>query len=75
MEPKIIFLKEIELVGMATKTSVNNSNTVSLWKKFMGRKKEIKSIKNDWHYSVQTYDTDLKMENFTPDTVFEPTLR
>lgn len=71
MEPKIIFLNEIELVGMAAKTSINNSNALSLWKRFMGRKKEIKAIKNSWHYSVQTYSADLKMENFTPDTVFE----
>ena len=71
MEPKIIKIKEIELVGMATKTSLNNSNTVSLWKQFMNRKKEIKAIKNGWHYSVQTYAADLKMENFTPDTFFE----
>jgi len=71
MEPKIIITENIELVGMATKTSLNKSNTVSLWKQFMRRKREIKAIKNDWHYSVQRYDNDMKMENFTPDTIFE----
>ena len=71
MEPKIIITENIELVGMCAKTSLNNSKTVGLWKQFMGKKKEIKEIKNRWHYSVQRYDTDMEMENFTPDTIFE----
>lgn len=71
MEPKIIITKEIKLVGMHTKTSLNNSKTVGMWKQFMREKKEIKNIKNNWHYSVQRYDADLKMENFNPDTVFQ----
>ena len=71
MEPKIIITKEIKLVGMHTKTSLNNSKTVGMWKQFMARKKEIKNIKNNWHYSVQKYDTGLKMINFTPNTIFE----
>jgi AraC family transcriptional regulator len=37
----------------------------------MPKKKKIKNIMNNWHYSVQRYDADLKMKNFTPDTVFE----
>ena len=71
MEPKIIITKEIKLVGMRTKTSINNSKTVGLWKQFMPRKEEISNIRNKWYYSVQRYDADLKMKNFTPDTVFE----
>jgi len=71
MEPKIIITKEIKLVGMHTKTSINNSKTVGLWKQFMPRKEEIRNIRNRWYYSVQRYDVDLKMKNFTPDTVFE----
>ena len=71
MEPNIIITREIKLIGMRSKTSLNNSNTVNLWSQFMGRKKEIRNNENKWHYSVQVYDAKLKMENFTPDTVFE----
>ena len=70
-KPKIIVTAEIKLVGMHTKTSLNNSKTAGVWKQFMCRKKEIQNIKNTWHYSVQSYDTDLKMDNFTSDTIFE----
>jgi len=71
MKPKIIITENIELVGMCAKTSLKNSKTEGLWKQFMDKKKEIKEIKNRWHYSVQRYDTDIEMENFTPDTIFE----
>ena len=71
MEPKIIVTREIKLVGMRTKTTLNNSKTVSLWKQFMPKKKEIKNLMNNWHYSVQRYESDLKMEEFTPDIFFE----
>ena len=71
MEPKIIITKEIKLVGMRTKTTLNSRKTASLWMQFMPKKKEVKNLMNSWHYSVQSYDADLKMEDFTPDTLFE----
>jgi AraC family transcriptional regulator len=71
MEPKIVINQEIKLVGMSTRTSLNKNKTVALWKQFMGRKKEVKNIKNSWHYSIQRYDADLKMENFTPNIIFK----
>jgi len=71
MEPKIVINKEIKLVGMSTRTSLNKNKTVALWKQFMGRKKEVGNIKNSWYYSIQRYDVDLKMENFTPNIIFE----
>jgi len=71
MKPKIKIIKEVKLVGMRTKTSLNDSKTVGLWKNFMQKKKEIKNIRNAWHYLVQRYDRELKMVNFTPNTFFD----
>jgi AraC family transcriptional regulator len=71
MEPRIIIAKNIKLVGICAKISLSKNQTAHLWKKFMIRKKEIRRIKNSWHYSVQKYDADLKMKNFNPDTIFE----
>ena len=71
MEPKIINIEKIEIIGMRSKLSLSNNKTVELWKKFMPKKKEIINLKNSWHYAVQIYDSDLKIKNLTPETIYE----
>lgn len=71
MKPKIQDIEEIRLMGMHLNHSLSNNKTIVLWQKFMPRKKEIKIVKNNWHYAIQQYSTDLKMKEFTVNTKFE----
>ncbi|MGI9544523.1 MAG: GyrI-like domain-containing protein [Cyclobacteriaceae bacterium] len=70
-KPKIIDAPERKLIGMRIKTSLSNDQTVSMWQRFMPRRKEIASAIDGIYYSVQVYPEHFKMADFTPETVFE----
>lgn len=67
-KPSIVELKKRLLVGMQSRTSIENDTTANLWKRFKPRVKEIKHRSNNWFYSVQVYDHIFNMNDFTPQT-------
>jgi AraC family transcriptional regulator len=70
-EPKILDVKERILIGMRIMTSLSQDATKELWQSFMSRRKEIENAFPGAYYSVQVYDVDLNMADFSPETKFE----
>lgn len=71
MKPKIIELKVKKLIGLSVKTSLENNNIPQLWNDFMPRIKEITDTKNTGCYEVHPFDSEFKIEDFTPNMEFE----
>ena len=71
MQPKIVEIGELKLVGTKITTSFSENRTFELWGKFRPRVKEIKHRKNTDFHSVQIYQGELNYEEFTPFTMFE----
>jgi len=69
-EPRIITIEAKKFIGLQTKTSLANSNTGRLWGEFMPRRSEVKNNLGDDLFSIQVYPDNLKMNDFTADTVF-----
>ena len=67
MTPKIIDIKEKKMLGMRLEMSLVTNKTEDLFRKFMPRRKEIKTIISDGTYALQQYD----FKSFTPQTIFE----
>ena len=71
MKPEVRDIKERKLIGMRINTSLSEDKTRELWQQFMPRKNEIRNNANSGYYSLQLFEKGFKIENFTPDTVFE----
>lgn len=72
MKPEIITTSQRKLIGHKMTTSLSEySATPKMWKNFMMRRNEITNQLNSGYYSVQIYDPTLKMQDFTPNTIFE----
>ncbi|HQZ97614.1 MAG TPA: GyrI-like domain-containing protein [Pyrinomonadaceae bacterium] len=71
MEPKIVEINELCLVGMNIRTSHAENRTFELWSAFKPRVKEIANRVSQDFYSVQIFDKGSNFENFTPMTKFE----
>lgn len=61
----------MKLVGYKIRASLNENKNSWLWQKFMPRLKEIKYRSNENLLSVQIYNSQLKLEKFTPATLFD----
>jgi AraC family transcriptional regulator len=69
--PKIIEIDRKQLIGICIETSLLENSAVALWKQFMPRKKEIRNVVGSELYSVQLYENDFSMRQFSPSTKFE----
>jgi AraC family transcriptional regulator len=69
-DPKILNIEAKKLIGLQTKTSLANSNTVKMWSEFMPRRIEVKNNIGDDLYSIQVYPENFKMEDFTANSIF-----
>lgn len=70
-EPKIVEIKDRELIGMRVRTTLSENKTFELWQKFKPRVKDIKDRSDTDFYSVQIFEKGLKLEQLTPQTEFE----
>lgn len=70
LQPKIMDIAAIHLVGMKEKTSVATMNPAEQWKQFMQRRNEVVHIPNKY-FSVQEYPTDYSFQQFNPTALFE----
>lgn len=62
-------LQAKKLIGFATKTTLANDHTVSIWKQLLPRLKEVKNLVSADLFSVQVYDFS-SFNNFTTTTEF-----
>ncbi|GAB5409302.1 MAG: hypothetical protein BalsKO_16670 [Balneolaceae bacterium] len=69
--PKITQTESILLVGKRIHTSLYENKTKELWQTFGPLRRKVKHQINSDSYSVEIYDSSLKMKNFTPDTKFQ----
>lgn len=58
-----------KLIGFATKTTLANDQTATIWKQLMPRLKETKNLVSADLFSLQIYDY-CSLQNFTPTTEF-----
>ncbi|MDQ6610330.1 MAG: GyrI-like domain-containing protein [Bacteroidota bacterium] len=70
MEPRIETLIEKKLIGKRLTMSLADNKTLSLWKSFMPRRKEIQNNTGSELYSLQLYDR-WYFNNFNPNAEFE----
>ena len=70
-KPEIIIRNEFKLLGLRIKTTLSEGKTRELWQEFGPRQKEINHRMGSETYSVEIYEPDLQMTNFTPNTPFE----
>ena len=68
--PKILVIEAKKVIGLQSETSMSNSSTARMWGEFMQRRKEVKNCVGDDLLSIQVYPKNLKMADFTDDTVF-----
>ncbi len=71
IEPNIIELKALTLLGMSIWTSVSENKTFELWSGFKPKVKQIQNKADGLFYSVQQYQKGLAMEEFSPTNVFQ----
>ena len=69
--PRIIEIPARKLIGISKSMSIANDKTSQLWQQFMPRRKEIINRVNQNFYSMQVYNKNLVMKDFTPTTVFD----
>ncbi|MBI1308071.1 MAG: GyrI-like domain-containing protein [Bacteroidetes bacterium] len=55
MQPQIKKSKEIQLIGMHLQMSLSENRTPELWRKFMGKKSEIKNVESTETISMSVY--------------------
>jgi AraC family transcriptional regulator len=70
MEPHITEVSERKLVGMKTETRLRDNQIPRLWQTFMPRRKEVSHAMKTGFFAVHDRNPDLKMEDFTPDTLY-----
>ena len=70
MKPKITALTEKKLIGFKQNMNYEDYNPVSLWQRFMPRKKEITNTVSTDLFSIQLFSEDF-WEQFNPKTEFE----
>ena len=70
-EPRILEIKEKLIVGHCITTSLAENATFSLWSKFRAQQSAIKNKLNTDLYSVEVFSSDLKFNQFNPNTKFE----
>ncbi len=70
MKPKIIILKEQNLVGISLQMSLTNNRTAELWGTFGPKIKTIKNRKNADKISLQVYPEDY-FKSFRPSKPFK----
>lgn len=71
MKPQLIEVNTIHLLGLNIQTSLSENRTRELWRAFGPRQKEIKNRIGSETYSVEIYEAEFDMKNFTPQTKFE----
>lgn len=71
IEPNIIELKALTLLGMSIRTSLSENKTFELWSGFKPKVKHIQNKASGLFYSVQEYQKGLTMEKFSPTTLFQ----
>ena len=69
-EPRIVEIAPRQLVGLSIETSLADSKAKIIWSQLMPRRTEIRNSIQDVFYSVQVYPKGMKMEDFTPTTIF-----
>lgn len=69
MQPRIETISSKKLIGMCIQMTLNNNQTPELWKNFMLRRKEISNNMDANLISMQIYDPDLNIRDFTLDTI------
>jgi AraC family transcriptional regulator len=70
MQPRIVVLEEMKLVGKKIRMSLTNNKTRELWQSFMTRRKEITNNTGSELYSVEVYEAAYFI-NFNPHTEFD----
>lgn len=70
MNPRIIRLKELKLIGCNLKMSLTNNKTGQLWGQFGPRIKEVQNKITEDKISMQIYDSSY-YANFSPKNEFE----
>ena len=71
IEPHIIELEALTLVGLCIHTSLSENKAFELWSGFKPKVKHIQNKANGLFYSVQQYKNGLTMEKFSPTTLFQ----
>lgn len=69
--PQIINFPKTQITGLKIRTSLSENRTSEIWRNFRPRIKEISQSADIQLFSVQIYDGGLKMETFSPLTVFD----
>lgn len=71
IEPNIIELEALTLLGMSIRTSVSENKAFELWSGFKPKVKHIPNKASGLFYSVQQYQKGIAMEEFSPTTLFQ----
>ena len=71
MEPKIVKIETKQLIGQHTTTQLADNQIPKLWRSFMPRRREVKNQVDELVYAIHRYEPGLKMEDFTPHTVYD----
>ncbi len=71
MEPEIKIAGDKMLVGMSSKTSLNNNKIPQMWQDFLKRIPEVKNRANTDRFLLNRFNPDLKVEDITDDWEFE----
>lgn len=71
IEPHIIELEALTLVGLCIQTSLSENKAFELWSGFKPKVKHIQNKANGLFYSVQQYQKGITMEEFSPTTLFQ----
>ena len=69
--PKILRIADKKLIGIGIQTSLAENKTLALWKQFKPLIKEVINRINTNFYSIQVYEDNFDMQQFTPTTPFE----
>lgn len=70
LNPRIVEIEQKHFLGMSLKMSLIQNRTAELWRSFMPRRKELKSINNTEFYSLQVYPLNY-FAAFNPNNEFE----
>ncbi len=69
--PRIVKIAKRKLVGLQIETSISENKTLALWQKFKPQVKSITNKKTTDFYSIQMYNHDFDIQQFSPTTRFE----
>ena len=70
-QPKIINIQDRKLIGLSLQTFLAENKTFELWRTFKPRVKEINNRVHTGYYSIQVYNDDFDIRQFTPNIIFE----